>query len=434
MRKTFACLALPTLLFASASIHAQPKADMKRADVFGPDKLWTIHLKLGAKEYAALEPKGGGGFRFGFGFPKKDAPPPKKEEKKKDAEPQDTHKNKAFGIEFPWVKGDLEFDGKLVKEVGIRYKGNSTYQMSAQGLKRPFKIDINHFHEDQRLHGMGGFALGNGAADGTRIKEALGYQLFRAAKAPAPRTAFVKLSLTVADKYDKTYVGVYTLIESVDKPFLREHFGNDKGMLLKPERLQGLQYLGEKWDVYKDRYNPKRDTTEAQQRRLIEFTKLVNQADDATFRKQIGKYLDVDGFLRFAAVNSLIANLDSFFGLGHNYYLYLNPKTNKFHFIPWDLDLAFGGMAFGGGAGDQIDWSIAKPYMGNNRLTERILAMKEHKDAYRGHLKTLIEGAFSPTTMRESIAVLETTIKDALAKEPAGKRSEERRVGKECRL
>ena len=62
---------------------------------------------------------------------------------------------------------------------------------------------------------------------------------------PASRTAFVELSLTVADKYDKTYVGVYTMMEPVDKAFLRERFGSDKGMLLKPERIQGIPYLGE---------------------------------------------------------------------------------------------------------------------------------------------------------------------------------------------
>jgi len=39
--------------------------------------------------------------------------------------------------------------------------------------------------------------------------------------------------------------------------------------------------------------------------------------------------------------------------------LYLNPKTNQFHFIPWDLDLSFGGFAFFNG--DQTQWSIAQP-------------------------------------------------------------------------
>ena len=412
-----AALSLLAVLCRTRPLEAQDK--LRRADVFGPDKLWNIHLRLGAKEYQALQPKGGG---FGFPFGKKDNPPPKKKDegKPKDpAEKSDAHKNKAFGLEFPFVKGDLEFEGKLVKDVGLRYKGNSTYQMSQQGLKRPFKVDINHFDADQKLHGMHSFSLGNGVADSTRIREALAFSVFRAAKVPASRTAFAKVFLSVTDKYDKTYVGVYTVIEPVDKAFLREHFKSDKGMLLKPERIQGLPYLGEKWAAYKDRYNPKREPTEAQTKRLIEFTKLVNQADDETFKKKIAGYLDVDGFLRFAAANSLISNLDSFFGLGHNYFLYLNPKTDQFHFIPWDLDLSFGGFGFGGP--DQTDWSIAQPYTGKNRLTERVLAMKEYNDAYRGHLKTLTQTTFNAKAMQAQIALLEATIKDALAKEPAQK-------------
>ncbi len=404
------------LLLGSAVSQAQPKAegklaaDLKRGDLFGPDKLWTIHLKLGAKEYAAMPPKGG---RLSFPNPKKDEPP------KKDTEAPDIHKNHAFGLEFPWVKGDLEFDGRLIKDVGIRYKGNATYGMSQQTLKRPFKISINHYHEAQPLHGLNGFGLGNNLFDPTRLHDALAYHLFLAAKAPASRTAFIKLSLTVAGKYDKTYIGVYTMMEPVDKAFLREHFGSDKGMLLKPERIPGLLYLGEKWDAYQDKYNPKREPTEAQKRRLIEFTRLVNQADDATFNEKIGEFLVIDAFLRFAAVNSLISNLDGFFAGGHNYFMYLNPKDNRFHFLGWDMDVTFGGHPFA--RGDQSDWSIAQPYVGKNRLTERILAVKANHDLFRQHVRTLVEGPFSVKEMKATIDTMEATIKEAIAKEPASK-------------
>ena len=74
---------------------------------------------------------------------------------------------------------------------------------------------------------------------------------------------------------------------------------------------------------------------------MIAFARLVHKADDATFRKEIGSYLDVDDYLRFLAATAFVANADSFFVLGHNYYLYLHPKTGRLHFIPWDLDRAF---------------------------------------------------------------------------------------------
>jgi hypothetical protein len=152
---------------------------------------------------------------------------------------------------------------------------------------------------------------------------------------------------------------------------------------------------------------------------LIEFTKLINQADDATFNDKIGEFLDIDEFLRFAAINSLISNLDGFFAGGHNYFLYLNPKDNRFHFVPWDLDVTFGGHPFA--RGDQADWSIAQPYVGKNRLTERVLAVKANNDLFRKHARTLVEGPFSVKEMKVSIDTMEATIKDAIAKEPAPK-------------
>ncbi len=407
-------------LTAPTPVWAQPKPAekkspmLKRDDVFVPGKIWDLHLRIGAKDYPAMNPSGGA--MFGFGFPKKEIAQQKKDEKNANT---DVHKSNGFGMEYPWVKGDIEFDGVLVKEIGIRYKGNSTYKASEVGPKRPFKIDINHYHDEQKLHGLSGFGLGNNVMDSSRIRETLAYSIFHSAGVPAPRTAFAKVHLSVPGKYDRSYIGLYTLIEPVDKPFLRKHFKTDKGMLLKPERVQGIMYLGENWSAYKDKYNPKREPTEAQKKRFIEFARLVNLADNATFQAKIGDILDVDGFLRFAAANSMIVNIDSFFGLGHNYFLYLHPKTNKFHFIPWDMDLAFGGFFFAGA--DQADWSIAKPYTGNNKLTERILANKTHGDAYRSYLKKLTETIFNEKVISDRIGKLEAIVKDAIAKEPASK-------------
>ena len=76
---------------------------------------------------------------------------------------------------------------------------------------------------------------------------------------PAPRTAFAEVSLTVPGKYDKEHVGMFTLVEHADKNFLRLHYKTDKGLLMKPERVQGLAFLGEDWARYKDTYQPKRE-------------------------------------------------------------------------------------------------------------------------------------------------------------------------------
>jgi spore coat protein H len=211
------------------------------------------------------------------------------------------------------------------------------------------KIDLDRHAPSRVLDGLKMLNFNCGVTDASQCREALSYAFFRAAGVPAPRTAYAELTLTVPGKYDKELVGLYTVVEQVDKGFLARHFGGGKGMLLKPEGLGGgVSHLGDDWKAYRDRYRPKSEPTEAQKKRLIEFAALVDKADDAAFRKKIGSYLDVDAFLRFVAANALLVNLDSYLGFGHNYYLYLVPKTNRFVFIPWDLDLSLAAWPLAG--------------------------------------------------------------------------------------
>ena len=148
------------------------------------------------------------------------------------------------------------------------------------------------------------------------------------------------MSLTVPGKYDKEFLGLYTLVETIDKPFLEDRFGSSKGLLVKPERVGAIEYLGEEWKPYEEKYRPKTTASKKAQKRLIAFTRLVQKDDAATFAKQIDSFLDVDEFLRFLASTVLLSNMDSFIGLNHNWMLYLDPKADKFVFMPWDLDLS----------------------------------------------------------------------------------------------
>ena len=93
-------------------------------------------------------------------------------------------------------------------------------------------------------------------ADPSKCRETLGYAMYRAAGVPAPRTALAEVRLTVPGKYDKELLGVYTVVEEVDKPFLRDHFGTDKGLLMKPEGLRDFEDQGDDWDRYKKQIRP----------------------------------------------------------------------------------------------------------------------------------------------------------------------------------
>src|SRR5207253_4395079 len=131
----------------------------------------------------------------------------------------------------PWVRAEFSALGQTFKNVGVRYKGNFTYVASAQMLRRSLKIDLDHFDDSApRLHGQRKINLANGVTDSARARETLAFAVYRGAGIPASRTAYAELTLTVPGKYNKEYVGLYTVIEQLDKTFLKTHFKNAKGL------------------------------------------------------------------------------------------------------------------------------------------------------------------------------------------------------------
>jgi spore coat protein CotH len=392
----------------SKSASAKPGKKDAAGALFGLARVHKLHLSLSAREWAKMQPAPP---RFP-GMPGGPAGAPKAKGKA-----ADTHKG-GFGMEFPWAHGELTIAGKSYKDVGLRYKGNFTYMASSRGLKRPVKIDLRRYVAGQRCYGLKKLNLNNGVTDESKAREVLSYAVFRAAGVPASRTAYAEVTLTVPGKYDREYVGLYILVEQVDRVFLQDHFKNGKGMLLKPEGLQGgLPHLGPAWQPYEQRYRPRSKTDNKQQQRLIELTRLINGADDDRFRKEIGSYLDVEAFLRFLAANALLANLDSFLGFGHNFYLYLRPDTSKFVFIPWDVDLSLGTWPMGGTPEQQVNLSLMHPHRGQNRLIDRLLAMKEVNAKYRKLLEELTKTCFNRERLLKDLDAIETVTKEPLARE-----------------
>src|SRR5262249_57851639 len=175
-----------------------------------------------------------------------------------------------------------------------------TYFASAQGLKRPLKVEFSKFG-DQQFHGLTALQLHAMPMDPAKGREVLAYSVFRAAGVPAPRTAFAEVTLTVPGKYNKEYLGLYVLVESVDRKFLADRFGADNGVLMKPFQVRSVDAFGDDWERWKGAYRPQSEPTKDQVARVMAFAKLVNQAKDDEFKKEIGTYLDVDGFLPFLA-------------------------------------------------------------------------------------------------------------------------------------
>ncbi len=65
------------------------------------------------------------------------------------------------------------------------------------------------------------------------------------------------------------------------------------------------------------------------------------RASSFDYEQAIGEVVDLDAFYRFWAVEGLLGFWDGYSGNRNNFFFYLNPKTDKLHFLPWGADSLF---------------------------------------------------------------------------------------------
>jgi len=176
-----------------------------------------------------------------------------------------------MGIEFKYVHADMEFEGETFNDIGLRYKGNGTFMESRPTLKRSLKIDLRRYNKGRKLAGVSTINLHNNVTDASWMNEVLAHRAYRDAGIPAPRTSYAKVYVTVPGKFDHKYIGLYSIVENVDKNFLEDRFGSKKGGLFKPSSNKMFDYLGEDWKAYNQGFDPKTDLTEEQEKRVFDF-------------------------------------------------------------------------------------------------------------------------------------------------------------------
>ncbi|MBN2592989.1 MAG: CotH kinase family protein [Sedimentisphaerales bacterium] len=129
-----------------------------------------------------------------------------------------------------YVRANFWFDGEPYRNVAIRPKGMSSLMSGRQSGRMPLKVDFNFFNFAQNFRGIKKLNLNNGFSDPSFIRETIGYELFEQMNLPTPRRAFADVWV------NSHHLGLYTIVEQVDKTFLRRNFTNFEGNLYKPEQ------------------------------------------------------------------------------------------------------------------------------------------------------------------------------------------------------
>lgn len=318
----------------------------------------------------------------------------------------------SFSDETPlYVPCNIEFNGLNWYYVGIRYKGNSSLSAYSTGVKKlPFRLEFDQFEDDypeitgQTFYGFPALSMSSNYNDLSFLREKYGCDLFREAGVPAPFSAFYEMYIDYGD--GPVYFGLYTGLEVVFESVLEKQFSSSSGNCYKPED-DGASFSSSGFNLadFENKNNGGFGGNDIQAM-YDALQSSLRTSDVEAWKAGLEAVFDVDGFLKWLAVNTTIQNWDTYGNMAHNYYLYNDPADDLLKWIPWDNNEAFedgkvaGALSFNMSGVSSTSW----PLIGY------IHGVDDYEAQYKGHIIDFIEGAFEPTKVQADYAAWKSII------------------------
>ncbi|HYE87136.1 MAG TPA: CotH kinase family protein, partial [Vicinamibacterales bacterium] len=248
-----------------------------------------------------------------------------------------------------YYPADMTWNGQAVRNVGIRSRGRGSRNQHKPGLK----IDFDRYSTNQTFLGLKSLVLDNLTQDPSGVHETVSMAFYERLGIPVPRETHVRLYVR------GEYIGLYALVESIDKDFLARIYGSigddtqNDGWLYEFEWQEDWRFTDFGTDLapYKLRFEAtthESKSDEEKYRQVQELVTLSNQTSTERFVEVIGPRFDLPGFVRFVAAQAFLGDTDGFlgsFGM-NNFYLYRLENQNKHVLIAWDTDNTFWGPTF----------------------------------------------------------------------------------------
>ena len=329
----------------------------------------------------------------------------------------------------------------------IRPKGGTSLTSIANDPttdRYSFKLEFDYYVDGQTCFSLDKLILNNNYADATNMKEALIYDMYQYLGADASLYNYAKLSV------NGEYWGVYLALEAVEDSFLLRNYGVQDGELYKPDSMNiggggepggdfkaddmdfgdldlgdmtlpdrnaapaeqktaaagerpaddfgfgggkggfsmsgggaDLNYTDDELDSYETIWDGEiADTTKADHKRVVTALKNISEGN------ALEDYMDVDNLLRYMAVHVFSVNEDSLSGMmAHNYYLY--EAGGKLNLIPWDYNLALGGMGRSNDAISVVNDAIDNVFSGTT-FFDTLMENETYHSQYYAYLQQLI--------------------------------------------
>ena len=183
-----------------------------------------------------------------------------------------------------------------------------------------FEPDAPRFHGLKKLH------LNNSVQDPTWLSELVCGHMFRTVGVPAARAAHALVDL------NGRKLGLYVIMESMDKDFLSLYFRSPRGNLYGQsggcEVTDNIERMGGEGPP---------DWAD-----LRALAAAVQEKDPIKRLRRLQEKLDVDRFLSFMALEIMLCHWDGYTFARHNYRVYQDVDSDHAVFLPHDMDQMLG--------------------------------------------------------------------------------------------
>jgi hypothetical protein len=314
------------------------------------------------------------------------------------------------------IADKVKINGIEFSNVGVKYKGNSSYNPSR--IKNPFHIELDTY-TDQNYSGYTDIKLSNAYRDPSFLREVLSYKIAREYM-HAPQSNFANVYV------NNQLLGLYSNSESVGKKFVKKHFGSKSNTFIKCNPITGagpgnhsypnLVYLGADSALYYARYELESD---------YGWSDLINLCDTLKDHiTNIEEILNVDEVLWMLAFDNILVNLDSYLGqFSQNYYLY-KDDYHRFRPIIWDLNESFGTFSETGtsnlnNTASRIEMThLLHIYDSDWPLVSKLLSIPTYKHMYLAHMRTVLAENFVSNSYYSDALTLHNLIDASVITDP----------------
>ena len=171
--------------------------------------------------------------------------------------------------------------------------------------------------------------------------------------------------------------------DSGERPSMDFNFAGGKGGFSMSGGGADLNYTDDELDSYETIWDGEvTSTKKSDHKRVVTALKNISEGND------LETYMDIDNLLRYMAVHVFSVNEDSLSGMmAHNYYLY--ESGGKLNLIPWDYNLALGGMGGSSDATSVVNDAIDNAFSGTN-FFDTLMEDETYHSQYYTYLQQLV--------------------------------------------